>query len=129
VRQVGVTVVAAAVSVVLGGDLAVAQSRTPDGFPQPGAVNPMPPGQLQLSPAQKTAILNAVRQKGSTVRAPASNFSVAVGEMVPPSIELYILPDQALAEVPEAKSVKYTVVQNQVLLVDPTNMRIVDVLK
>ncbi len=49
--------------------------------------------------------------------------------MVPPSIELYMLPDNALAEVPEAKSVKYTVLQNQVVLVDPTNMRIVDVLR
>ena len=49
--------------------------------------------------------------------------------MVPPSIELYLLPDNALAEVPEAKAVKYTVVQNQVVLVDPTTMRIIDVLR
>ena len=114
----------------LGADLAAAQTRAPDGLPQPGgAVNPANPAQLRLSPAQKTAILNAVRQQSASIRPPSSSFSVAVGEMVPPSIELYILPDTALLEAPEAKAVKYTVVQNQVVLVDPTTMRIIDVLR
>ena len=83
---------------------------------------------MRLTPTQKTAILKAVREKSATLRPPTS-FSIVVGEMVPPSIELYVLPDNALAEVPEAKSVKYTVLQNQVVLVDPTNMRIVDILR
>jgi hypothetical protein len=117
-----------ALSLVLATGLAGAQTRPPDGSPLPGAVSPADPTQLRLTPTQKTAILKAVREKSATLRPPAS-FSIVVGEMVPPSIELYILPDNALAEVPEAKSVKYTVLQNQVVLVDPTNMRIVDVLR
>jgi hypothetical protein len=112
----------------LGTGLAGAQTRPPDASPLPGAVSPADPAQLRLTPTQKTAILKAVREKSATLRPPTS-FSVVVGEMVPPSIELYMLPDSALAEVPEAKSVKYTVLQNQVVLVDPTNMRIVDVLR
>jgi len=119
---------ALALSLVLGSGLAGAQTRPPDALPQPGAVSPADPAQLQLTPAQKASILKAVRENSATIRPPTS-FAVAVGEMVPPSIELYILPDNALAEVPEAKSVKYTVLQNQVVLVDPTNMRIVDVLR
>jgi hypothetical protein len=39
-----------------------------------------------------------------------------------------VLPDRALATVPEARSVKYTVVQKQIVLVDPTTMRVVDVI-
>ena len=39
-----------------------------------------------------------------------------------------ILPDAALAQVPAAKTVKYTVVKNQLLLIDPTNMRVVDII-
>ena len=119
---------ALALSLVLGSGLAGAQTPSSDGLSQPGAVSPADPAQLQLTPAQKASILKAVREKSATLRPPTS-FSVVVGEMVPPSIELYILPDNALAEVPEAKSVKYTVLQNQVVLVDPTNMRIVDVLR
>ena len=56
------------------------------------------------------------------------NFVASVGAPVPPSIELYLLPDGVLAQVPEAKVVKYTTVQNQIVLVDPTTMRIVDVI-
>jgi hypothetical protein len=119
-----------ALSLVLGVGLAAAQTRAPDGLQPPvGAVTPANPAQLQLTPAQNAAILNAVREKSASVRPSTTGFSVAVGEMVPPSIELYLLPDNALAEVPEAKAVKYTVVQNQVVLVDPTTLRIIDVLR
>jgi hypothetical protein len=117
---------AVVLSLGLGIGIAAAQTRSPD--PMPGAVSPADPAQLQLSPEQKTAILTAVRQHKANIR-PSVEFSVAIGEMVPPSIELYMLPDSALSTVPQAKSVKYTVVQNQVVLVDPTTMRIVDVLR
>ena len=43
-------------------------------------------------------------------------------------MELYILPDNALMAAPAAKGFKYTVVQKQVVLVDPINMRVVDVI-
>ncbi|MEA2906055.1 MAG: hypothetical protein QOI12_3442 [Alphaproteobacteria bacterium] len=87
-----------------------------------------PSQQLQLTPAQKTSILNAVRKEAAKPASPI-NFVVSVGAPVPPSIELYILPDGVLAEVPDAKIVKYTTVQNQIVLVDPTTMRVVDVLE
>lgn len=86
-----------------------------------------PPSQLRLTAAQKSAIAEAVRKESKAVTKPPS-FVVSVGAPVPPAIELYILPDGALAEVPVAKSVKYTVVHDQVVLVDPTTMRVVDVI-
>jgi hypothetical protein len=91
----------------------------------PPLVNPS--SQLQLTPTQKTAILDAVRQDGGKAAAP-TNFVVSVGAPVPPQLELYVLPDRALTTVPDARSVKYTVVQNQIVLVDPTTMRVVDVI-
>ena len=93
-------------------------------FPSMGS----PSAQLQLTPAQKTAILSAVRRETPKGASPI-NFVVALGAPVPPSIELYMLPDGALAEVPEAKMVKYTMVQNQVVLIDPTTMRVVDIIR
>ena len=92
-----------------------------------GAVDPSAP--LQLTPAEKTAILNAVRQdnaKPSTSTPPES--PVSVGVQLPPSIALKILPDAALAQAPAAKTVQYTMIGNQVVLVDPTNMRVVDII-
>jgi len=99
--------------------------RPPETVNPPPLVNPS--SQLQLTPAQKTTILESVRQDGKKVTAPTS-FAVSVGAPVPPQLELYVLPDRALTTVPDARSVKYTVVQNQIVLVDPTSMRVVDVI-
>jgi hypothetical protein len=68
-----------------------------------------------------------VRPADAKVKAPG-NVPAAVGAQVPPATELYFLPDNALATVPEVKGIKYTVAQNRVVLVDPTTMRVVDVI-
>ncbi|MCC6890242.1 MAG: DUF1236 domain-containing protein [Hyphomicrobiales bacterium] len=83
--------------------------------------------QLRLTEAQRSSIVQAVRSENKAVTPPPS-FNVTIGASVPPAIELYLLPDSVLANVPEAKQVKYTVVQNQIVLVDPTTMRVVDVI-
>jgi hypothetical protein len=95
--------------------------------PSPGTLPPSTASQLQLTNPQKTAIANAIRGAGSK---PGSriNFTTSIGAVVPPSIELYVLPDAALSAVPDAKIVKYTTVQNRIVLVDPTTMRVVDVI-
>jgi hypothetical protein len=86
-----------------------------------------PLSQLQLTPEQRTSIANAVRRDNTKVASPI-NFVVSVGAPVPPSIELYLLPDGVQAQMPEAKVLKYTTVQNQIVLVDPTTMRVVEVI-
>jgi hypothetical protein len=89
-----------------------------------------PGSQLQLTPAQKTAIFNAVRQTNTKVTAPpAVTLPLSVGAQLPPSIELRVLPDGALAQAPKAKILQYTVLENQVVLVDPTTMRVVDIIR
>jgi hypothetical protein len=85
------------------------------------------PSQLKLSPAQKTAILKAVLQDGAKINAPP-NLQASIGGQVPPSIELYTLPSDAAAQSPELRSLKYTMAQNQVLLIDPTTMRVIDII-
>jgi hypothetical protein len=40
-----------------------------------------------------------------------------------------MLPSSAMLQSPELPSLKYTMVQNQVVLVDPTTMRIIDILR
>lgn len=83
--------------------------------------------QLRLTEAQRSAIAAAVRRDNKAVE-PSVSFVPSVGAPVPPAIELYMLPDAILAEVPAAKLVKYTVVKNQLILVDPTNMRVVEII-
>ena len=81
---------------------------------------------LILTPAQRTAIYEQVSKDKSKV-AP-KDFSPVIGADVPPMIELYALPEDAIAGIPAAKLYKYTMVEGKVVLVDPTKMRVVDVI-
>jgi hypothetical protein len=101
---------------------AAAAQVAPSGQPQTSGGAP-----VQLDAAQRAAIITAVRDV--KIAPPGHSFNTSVGAGVPPSIELNYLPVAALSQAPEARALKYTMVQNQVVLVDPTNMRIVDVIR
>jgi hypothetical protein len=90
----------------------------------PGVADQAP----QLSAAQRAAIYSAVDQEKSKVRPPLA-FSPMIGAKVPPSIALYALPDSTLTDIPSIRQYQYTVVQNQVVLVDPTTLQVVDIIK
>ena len=102
---------------------ALAQSAGPDEAIQPNGTVAQTPA---LTPGQKSAIYNIViRQR---VKPHAEQISVAVGAPVPPTIELVDLPDQATAGNPSAALLKYAMVANDVVVVDPVTMRVVDVI-
>jgi len=105
---------------------AAAQAGPPAQAVPPGQSQAATPAQVRLDAAQKTAILTAVRD--TKIPPPGHSFNASVGAQVPPSIELYALPISALSQAPEARTLRYTMVQNQVVLVDPTNMRVVEVI-
>ena len=77
--------------------LAAAQAGFPGGVGDPQSKAMSQPSQLQLSPAQKTAILEAVLQDGAKITAPP-NFQASVGGQVPPQMELRALPSSAMAQ-------------------------------
>jgi hypothetical protein len=79
-----------------------------------------------LSPAERSAIYAEVIKDPS--KSSPQRFATVVGADVPPMIELYALPDDATAAAPAAKLYKYTMVDDKVVVVDPTKMRIVDVI-
>jgi hypothetical protein len=102
-------------------------SKTPEMQSDGRPAEKLDAAQLRLTEDQKNAIADAVRRERKAITEPPK-FVVSVGAPVPPAIELYNLPDGVLAELPTAKAVKYTVVQDQLVLVDPTTMRVVDVI-
>jgi hypothetical protein len=119
---------AASLALLLGTAGAMAQSAGPDEAVAPNG------GLMQkhaLTAGQKNAIYNAIsRQK---TRIPAGRIAAAVGAPVPPSAELVDLPDQAnddAAGIDRSPTgiLKYAVVENQVVVVDPVTMRVVDVI-
>jgi hypothetical protein len=104
----------------VGGNPAANNAGTDTGMS--GAIQQKP----LLTPAQRSAIYAEVSKDPS--RSSPKHFSPVIGADVPPMIELYNLPDDAMAAAPEAKFYKYTMVDNKVVVVDPTKMRIVDVI-
>jgi hypothetical protein len=119
-------------ALLIGMELTAAQTPPPTVAPADEAVTHGPPATLKQAPLVLTSAQKAIIQENvkrdSSKRASPVKFTAEVGAQVPPSLELYILPDRALSEVPQAKLVKYTVVDNKIVLVDPTNMRVVDVI-
>jgi len=110
----------------VGAIAAVAQTIPPAAPGSDTGVSGAIEQKLILSSAQRTAIYGQASKDRSKV-AP-KDFSPVIGADVPPMIELYALPDEAVAGVPAAKLYKYTMVDNKVVLVDPTKMRVVDVI-
>jgi hypothetical protein len=116
------------VAFVAGSTYAAAQSTvvTPGTATDDSAVSGAVEQKPLLTSSQRSAIYAEVTKDKS--KASPKNFSPVAGADVPPMIELYTLPDDALADVPAAKMYKYTLVENKVVLVDPTRMRVIDVI-
>ena len=115
--------------VLLTGASAHAQSVEPD-----EAV--MPNGQVTqkaaLSAVQESVIYNAAMRQRA--KAPTAGFDAAVGAPVPAGVELRDLPGQDVpgptdaADPWPATFLKYAMVEDKVVVVDPVAMRVVDVI-
>jgi hypothetical protein len=120
---------AVAVMVVTLATGALVQSAGAQGLDtggSPGGLSSSSEQKLTLTPAQRRAIYASVtKDKSKTAK---TGFAPKVGADVPPMLELYTLPDDIVAENQSAKFFEYTVVQDKVVLVDPTRMRVVDVI-
>jgi hypothetical protein len=79
---------------------------------------------LELTEAQRSAIYATVSKDRSKMS--PQRFPAAIGADVPPMINLYALPDDIVSGNPAAKLYQCTVVEDKVVLVDPTRMRVVD---
>ncbi|HZR62755.1 MAG TPA: hypothetical protein VFA80_17560 [Xanthobacteraceae bacterium] len=108
---------------------AAAQSFGPDeAVGPPGSVLQ----QTVLSPQQRRAIYEAVVRQGGQFAGPA--IAAMVGAPVPPSLLLQDLPDPVvgnadqMADDPNARVLKYAMVADDVVVIDPIVMRVVDVI-
>lgn len=99
-------------------------AKPPSSTMTPGA----PGAKLQLSAAQKTAIFKAVSAE-PTKPAAQTSVRISLGTQLPGSIELHALPASVVAQVPATQDFRYTMVQSDVVLVDPTTMRVVEIIR
>jgi hypothetical protein len=120
------TLITMAFALAMPVSVGIAQVTPPSTSLDPAATAPRPGEGPQLTPEQKSLIYRMVRQdKTKVAKRP---FPAQVGADVPPSLDLYTLPDDAVMQAPVTKLFRVVVVGDKVVLVDPTTMRVVDVI-
>lgn len=115
---------AAAAAMLLGGAVA-ASAQTTVITTQPGTTGAVVTTRerLELTPVQRQTIYRTiVRERPAP---PQATVEYRVGTRIPESTTLYAVPQDVAVEVPAIRSYKYMVVNNRVLLVDPTTSQVV----
>jgi hypothetical protein len=82
---------------------------------------------LQLAPEKRRLIRETVIREQSTPR--CEDLTITVGESVPRTIRLGPFPEDIVREVPEIRSYRFCVQNDEVVLIDPTEYRIVEVIE
>jgi hypothetical protein len=83
---------------------------------------------VQLSETQRTQIKGIVVKDRNVARADNVNFSINVGVAVPRTVHFAVLPADIVEVVPEYRGFDYVVVGEQLLIIDPNTMLIVEIL-
>ena len=81
---------------------------------------------LALSSAQQKSIWKDISSHAATQSAP-SGFNAAVGAAIPDGVNTYPLPRQAARDVPAVKPYRYAMLQDKVLIVNPSDRKIADI--
>jgi Protein of unknown function (DUF1236) len=80
---------------------------------------------IELSPEQRTTVYQTI-VKERVRTPPPPDWSVGVGIEVPTAVELYDVPPSVA--VAPLRRYRYTVVNDQVVLVDPTTRRVIQII-
>lgn len=82
----------------------------------------------QLSESQRTQIKTVIGKDRNVARVDSVNFNISVGTAVPRSVHFEVLPVDIVTIVPEYRGFDYIVVGDQILIIDPNTLEIVDIL-
>jgi hypothetical protein len=78
---------------------------------------------LQLTPVQRQTIYRTIVRERVAPAQPTIEYRV--GARIPESAQLYAVPQEVAVEVPAIRAYKYMVVNNRVVLIDPTTSEVV----
>lgn len=119
----GRTAAAATALLLAGGFAASAQTTIITTQPQTTGTVVAAPARVELSPVQRQTVYRTIIRERAVPAQPTVEYRV--GTRVPEATQLYAVPQDVVAEVPEVRSYKYMVVNNRVLLVDPATSEVV----
>jgi hypothetical protein len=123
--RIAVSTAASVMALICSGGVRHADAQVTDPGSAPSSLGNSDQ-KLVLTQAQRRAIYAAAMR--DRTKPPQRRFPAEIGAEVPPMIELNPLPDEAVADNPTAKFYEYTMMQDRVVLVDPTKMQVIDVI-
>ena len=84
---------------------------------------------VQLTEEKRTNIHQTILRERNVNRVTNVNFSINVGTRVPRSVRLEVLPAAVIQIVPEYRSYRYFVVDDQICIIEPSTYEIVEVIR
>ena len=122
------TAVATAALLASGmGMASAASTQATSNMSTSSAMQPMAKDSLSLSRSQQRTAWNDIRKLDSSQAAPAG-FTTSVGTTVPNEIALKSVPSNLASRVTALKPYDYALVQGKLLIVNPGDKKVVDVI-
>jgi hypothetical protein len=84
---------------------------------------------VQLTEEKRTNIHQTILRERNVNRATNVTFSINVGTRIPRSVRLEVLPASVITIVPEYRSYRYFVVDDEICIVEPSTYEIVEVIR
>jgi hypothetical protein len=98
------------------------------GMSQPNSTMAQPASDtLTLTSAQQKTVWNDLHGQATEQKAP-SGFNATVGAIVPSTLKTEPVPSKAATSVPALKSFNFAMVDGKLLIVNPSDKKIVDVI-
>jgi hypothetical protein len=116
---------ALALALLAGGGVANAQTTVITQEPMRSQTVVTTEQPLALTPVQRQTIYRTIVREPAVVEAAPPTVEYRVGMRVPPSAQLYTVPQTVVTEVPAVRTYKYMVVNHHVVLVDPASSEVV----
>lgn len=85
-------------------------------------------GNVQLSQDQRSKIHDIIGKSSSARVTTDVHFNIAVGVRVPRNVHVEVLPEDVVEVVPQYEGFDYVMVGDQILIIDPNTLEIVDIL-
>jgi len=82
---------------------------------------------LSLTESQQKSAWNAISKQASAQTLP-SNFTPAKGAVVPSGVNLQPVPVEASNQVPKLRPYDYAMAQSKILIVNPSDKKVVDII-
>ena len=103
------------------------ESPNPHTTPTAAKDETKPAAPAALSTEQHAKIRDTL-QGGKAERLTNVQFSTSIGEVIPGTVHLYVLPVSVLEYAPQYRDYEYILVGDEILIVDPRTLRIVAVI-